>query len=257
MAQNCQKQKLPSVKPVQASFRTGLSGQPVQPSVPVVFRVDSSTMIVEPSQLSRSVLVVRTNGHSGQPGLLVHQHAPELVFVVKSTTAVLSQLSKRKDVVPVVLISCGHHGQCVVNSVKADSVPVLAVTLAMHQPKKRLNNVVKHHTTVNGRPGHNVRMHLAKWFFVMVVYVADLALVSVVLLMKFRMLNVIHNAAATIRHGVSGDFALLHVVPDFNSDKSMIVMVNQFNSIVKSVPTSSKFPNGPSGALAQLHAVMV
>ena len=138
-----------------------------------------------------------------------------------------------------------------------DSVPVLVVTLAMPQPKKRLNNVVKHHTTVNGRPGHNVRMHLAKWSFVMVAYVADPVQASVVLLMRYRMLNVIHNGAATIHHGVSGDFAPPHVVPDFNSDKSMIVMVNQFNSIVKSVPILSKFLNGLSGALAQPHAVMV
>ena len=92
MVRNCQKQKLPNVKPVQASFPTGPSGQLAQQIAQVVSRVDSSTMIAEPSQLLKSVLVVRTNGHSGQPGLLAHQHALELEFVVKSTTAVLNQL---------------------------------------------------------------------------------------------------------------------------------------------------------------------
>ena len=104
MVQNYQKQKLPSAKLVQVSILTGLSGQPAQLSAPVVSLVDTSTMIVVLNQLSKSVLVVRIDGHYGLPGLLVHQHVLELVFVVKSTTAELNLLLKKRDVELAVLI---------------------------------------------------------------------------------------------------------------------------------------------------------
>ena len=138
-----------------------------------------------------------------------------------------------------------------------DSVPVLVATLVMLQPKKRLNNVVKHLTTVNGQHGHNVRMLQVHLFFATVVSVVDLVPVSVVLSMKSRMLSVTHNAAVTILHGVNGAHVRLHVVPDSNSAKLMTVMANQFNSTAKSVPILSKFLSGLSGALAQLHVVTV
>lgn len=96
MVQNYQKQKLLSARPVQVSILTGPSGQPAQLSAPVVSLVDTSIMIVVLNRLSKSVLVVRIDGHYGLPGLLVHQHVLELAFVVKSTTAELNLLLKRK-----------------------------------------------------------------------------------------------------------------------------------------------------------------
>ena len=104
MVQNYQKQKLPSAKLVQVSILTGLSGQPAQLSAPVVSLVDTSTMIVVLNQLSKSVLVVRIDGHFGPLGLPAHQHVLELVFVVKSTTAELNLLLKKRDVELAVLI---------------------------------------------------------------------------------------------------------------------------------------------------------
>ena len=71
--QSYQKPKLLHAMAVPVCIANGLNGQSALPNVQGVSLVVCNTMIVDPIQLLKSALVVRTDGPTGHYGRHVHQ----------------------------------------------------------------------------------------------------------------------------------------------------------------------------------------
>ena len=111
--------------------------------------------------------------------------------------------------------------------------------------------------TDSGQPGPNVTGQTDPLSFAEVVSDVDHVKVSVVIWMKFKMLNVTHKDVATIIHGPTGVLAVPHAVPVIKNVPSLIATVWLFKLIVNDVPMLLSLLNGPNGVLAVQNVVMV
>ena len=112
-------------------------------------------------------------------------------------------------------------------------------------------------TTALGLPGHSAPIKMALLYFVTVVSVVDLEVVSVAPWTRSRMSSVTHSAAATILHGLSGQYVRPVAEVGISNGKLVTVMGNPCNLIDKSVQMSSLFLTGQSGAPAVPRVEMV
>ena len=134
--------------------------------------------------------------------------------------------------------SVGQQGVFAVKNVPAvfhlDQVSINVVLFQKSNSKHAVASV----TTVPGLPGVNAMTVMAISSFAEAVFDDELELDSVKITTKFMMLNVTHNDAVTIAHGLLGQIVQPHVVAVFKNEPLMIATVWSFKSIEKSVPMS-------------------
>ena len=114
----------------------------------------------------------------------------------------------------------------------------LVSTNVVLSQKNNLNHAVVLGTTVSGLPGVNAMTVMAILSFAEAVFDDGIEMDSVEISIKFKMLNVTHNDAVTIAHGLLGQIVQPHVVAVFKNEPLMIATVWSFKSIEKSVPMS-------------------